>query len=116
MIDPAEETEAVRTIDAVLAAVSEEFEVLAAEIMGRRRTARIADARMVVYWLAWFAGESYSAIGRRLGRDHSTVIAGVRRINTRMRTDVELLDAVNRAGKRSAVLAAEIEGRRSIER
>ena len=99
MIDTAKETEAVRTIDAILDAVSIEFEILVAEILGRRRTAKIADARMVVYWLAWFAGESFSVIGRRLGRDHSTVIAGVRRINTRMRTDDELLDHVDRAGK-----------------
>ena len=99
MIDAAQETEAVRTIDAILDAVATEFEVPVAAILGRRRTAKIADARMVVYWLAWFAGESYSAIGRRLGRDHSTVIAGVRRINGRMRTDELLLDRVDRAGK-----------------
>lgn len=100
MIDANKERTSRATIDAILDAVSVEFEVLVAEILGRRRTARIADARMVVYWLAWFAGESYSVIGRRLGRDHSTVIAGVQRINYRMRTEDELLAAVDRAGKR----------------
>lgn len=48
-------------------------------IMGRPRDAVVSEARQVVMFEAHEAGISYSAIGRALGRNHATVISGVKR-------------------------------------
>ena len=51
------------------------------EICGRVRTARICDARHSVWFLLTrLGGVSQSEIARMYGRDHTTVMSGVRRI------------------------------------
>lgn len=62
------------TMDAILYRVAWETGVPVDLIRGDRRTAKIARARQTFMRDAHEAGKSYSAIGRFLGRDHSTVI------------------------------------------
>jgi hypothetical protein len=49
-------------------------------MLGRSRVARISDARQRLWAALWRAGWSIGEIGRSLGRDHTTVISGLRRV------------------------------------
>lgn len=74
----------------VLAAVVDNVGgITAADLLGRRRTEPLASARqMAMYFLRHAYGWSYSSIGRAIGgRDHGTVLHGVRATSDRM--DVE---------------------------
>lgn len=52
--------------------------VSVAQIMGHSRRQQIAHARQGVYWLLMHRGGlSVSAIGRAMGRDHTTVQHGI---------------------------------------
>lgn len=64
-----------------LSAVARHFGVTFAELLGRDRHSRIANARHVVAWLLRQHGLSYPEIGRALGgRDHTTAMNSVRAI------------------------------------
>lgn len=49
------------------------------DIMGQSRRAEIARARHMTYLALFDAGAPYIHIGRIMGRDHSTVMHGVRK-------------------------------------
>ena len=56
-------------------------------IKSDRRMPELVEARHVFYWLLYRSTDlSYPVIGKRMKRDHSTVIHGVKRIE-RMRKD-----------------------------
>jgi len=57
--------------------------VIARDIMGAGRGVRLAKARHIAMWLARrYSGRSFPEIGRLMGgRDHTTVISGVRRVD-----------------------------------
>lgn len=60
------------------------------EIMGRRRTRRIAHARHAICYLARLLSKmSYEEIGILLGRDHSTIIYAVDQITEQVRLKVK---------------------------
>jgi len=64
----------------VIAQIAGEHGVPLDRVMGRCRLARVSYARhhaMAV--IRWSSGLSFPEIGRYFGRDHTTVIAGVRR-------------------------------------
>lgn len=52
-------------------------------IYGRKKTKNINEARQLVYFLAHRSGMSLSDIGRAMHRDHSTIIHGVQREQSR---------------------------------
>ena len=49
-------------------------------ILGKRRFAPVAQARMLVYYLLVKRGHTWSDVGRVMERDHGSVIHGVRQI------------------------------------
>ena len=53
------------------------------DIRSQRRSEQTVKARQIVMWLArWFTSRSLPSIGRRMGgRDHSTVLHGVRKVD-----------------------------------
>ena len=68
--------------DQVLAAVAAAYVVDVEQLRGRSRTAHLAEARHVAFWIlhrrqCW----SLQAIGDWLDRDHSSVRHGVRRVD-----------------------------------
>lgn len=78
-------------------AAAEEFGVAAPEIYGPRRTAEIALARQVVMHLAVARhGRSLPQTGRSLGRDHTTILHGVRAMAARIAEDPALAARVER--------------------
>ena len=66
------------TVLKIVDAVAEATGIPAKHILSKSRTAPVARARQIVMYEARKAGLSYPQIGRALGRDHSTVVMGVR--------------------------------------
>lgn len=66
------------TVAKIVDAVSEQTGIPARLILSPRRDAHIVRARQIVMFEARQAGLSYPLIGREMGRDHTTVIDGVR--------------------------------------
>ncbi len=66
------------TVLKIVDAVSEATGIPSKHILSKIRTAPVARARQIVMYEARKAGLSYPQIGRALGRDHSTVVVGVR--------------------------------------
>ncbi|MCY3692690.1 MAG: chromosomal replication initiator protein DnaA [Chloroflexota bacterium] len=85
------------TPEQVLDTVARHFGVSVEQILGRGRTATVAQARQVVmYLLAVELGMPPTTIGRALsGRNHSTVIHGVERIRNGVAGDERLRQSVN---------------------
>ncbi len=85
------------TPEQVLETVARHFGVSVEQILGRGRTATVAQARQVVmYLLAVEMGIPPTTVGRTLsGRNHSTVIHGVERIRAGVASDERLRQSVN---------------------
>lgn len=66
--------------DDALRAAAALFEVGLADLLVDDRRRPLVDARGVAMWLMRRSGYPYQAIGRALGRDHTTVIHHVRRV------------------------------------
>lgn len=66
-------------------AVAEMFDVRSCDILAPTRGNRwCSEARQLVMWHLRSQGMSYPRIGRVLGRDHSTVMTGVCRVDERI--------------------------------
>lgn len=84
------------TIDEIQRAVSAHFEVKQIDLISERRAVAIARPRQIAMYLAKrLTTRSLPEIGRKFGgRDHSTVIHAVRRIEDLRTKDVEIDGAV----------------------
>ncbi len=71
----------------VLELVAETYSVRVSHLLGRSGTKHVRIARQAAYWCLHRAGRSLPAVGRALGRNHSTVLSGVRRTQHRMLHD-----------------------------
>ena len=91
------DTRAEVTPERMLNAVAQQYRVTPEQILGRGRTAIVAEARQVaMFLLATQLGMTPTDTGRALGgRNHSTVIHGVSKIDTAIDTDTRLRHAVN---------------------
>jgi chromosomal replication initiation ATPase DnaA len=67
-----------RGFQEVLQQVARETRVNAADILSRDRDRRVMRARRELYVRLRAEGYSYPAIGKMVGRDHTTVLAVVR--------------------------------------
>jgi chromosomal replication initiator protein len=77
------------TLDDIQRGVAQHFGLQAQDLIARRRTKKIAEARQVaMYIMRNHVGASYPAIGQHLGgRDHSTVIHACQSVERRRKTD-----------------------------
>lgn len=66
----------------LLARVYEKFGVTLDELRSGDRHKNIAHARLVAYWLLRQRGLSFPEIGRVLNRDHTSVMYGVRKVDS----------------------------------
>jgi hypothetical protein len=89
--DPGETAKAV-TVDQIILAISRVFAVTPCDIRSARRTATVVLPRQCVMYLArHLTTRSLPEIGRRMGgRDHTTVLHGIRKIEALRKTDAEL--------------------------
>jgi len=73
---------------ALLAHACEVWELTDSALRGNGRHHAISRPRQVLYWFAHDRyGMSLSSIARNMGRDHTTIISGVRNINRRKSYD-----------------------------
>jgi chromosomal replication initiation ATPase DnaA len=73
------------SIRAIILAVAEEYGISPLDVVSERRSRGITLPRQLVMYLArYFTTRSLPEIGRRLGKDHSTVLWGTRAIEGRL--------------------------------
>jgi len=96
------------TIDHIAQAVTRHFDVKLAELQSKKRTQAIAVPRQVCMFLARrLTGHSLEEIGGFFGgRDHSTVLYGVDRINARSKDDGALRDTIEQLAAQALSAAA----------
>lgn len=68
------------------------FGVVLADLFSDSRVARTAEARMALAWALRQNNWSLEAIGEYLGRDHTTIIYGLARIEERATKDARLAE------------------------
>lgn len=85
-------------IEEIISEVSKTFDVSEKDIMSKRKTASIAFARQVAMYVARETTElSYKAIGDSFGKDHTTVLYNVQKIEDHLRKnpfDKELVEDI----------------------
>ncbi len=82
-------------IDSVINIVANEMGVSITEIKSKKRTRKITEARQVYMYIARdILNESLITIGKTIGRDHSTVLHGIKKIEQKLNTDAEFYDIV----------------------
>lgn len=62
--------------------VAPHFDTTANHILSTSRRVNVSSGRHVVCWVMYEMGLPLTAIGTHLGRDHTTVLSSVRRVNT----------------------------------
>lgn len=84
------------TVEAVMRLVARHFGLKVAELKGPRRHKALARARMIAIYLAReLTGMSYPALGAAFGgRDHTTMLHAVRRIESLVERDPTIADTV----------------------
>ncbi|MCA1906665.1 MAG: chromosomal replication initiator protein DnaA [Desulfarculus sp.] len=84
------------SIDDVLSAVAQQYGVKVADLKGSRKTRDVSLPRQVAMYLARrLTRASFPEIGRSFGgKDHSTVVKGVKRIQELLRENPELAEQV----------------------
>lgn len=88
-------------IRVVQARTAEHFEVSFEELLSRRRTARIVEARqMAMYVCRLECRDSLKEIGAAFKRDHATVIHAFRTVEQRLKTSRESQNALQRIQSR----------------
>jgi chromosomal replication initiator protein len=82
------------TIEEIQRRVAEHYNVRLSDLIGPKRVRTIARPRQIAMYLAkQLTPRSLPEIGRRFGgRDHTTIMHGVRRIEELMTTDSQLSD------------------------
>ena len=73
-------------LEQIVAAVSAEYDISEADISSKRKTAPVVFARQVAMYIAKELTElSYDKIGKFFGRDHSTVLYNVEKIERHLK-------------------------------
>lgn len=77
------------SVDRIICAVAEHFDITAEDIKGARRTRAISEPRQYAMFLARkHTDHSYPELGKRFGgKDHTTVLAAVRKLEDLIQTD-----------------------------
>jgi chromosomal replication initiator protein len=80
------------TVDEIQKTVADHFSLKQADLLSERRTRAVARPRQIAMWLCkQHTTRSYPDIGRRFGgRDHTTVLHGVRKIEELMGLDDQI--------------------------
>ncbi len=82
------------TVEEIQRKVAEHYNIRLSELIGPRRTRTLARPRQIAMWLCKrLTSRSLPEIGRRFGgRDHTTVMHGVRKVEELRATDSQLAD------------------------
>ena len=86
------------TVEEIQLAVAEYYNLRQSDLLSARRSRAVARPRQVAMWLSkQLTTKSFPEIGRKFGgRDHTTVIHGVRKIEELREGDSVFLEEVER--------------------
>ena len=85
------------TIDRIQNVICEYFALTRADLVGARKTADIVQPRQIAMYLARvLLGAPSTQVGKRFGRDHSTVLHAEKKIDQLIKQDREVYDLVER--------------------
>lgn len=89
----------------ILGATAAHFSLSISELLSERRTSDVVRPRQIAMYLAKrLTLRSLPQIGLRLGkRDHTTILHGVRKIEAKLKTDPEIVNAVDAIKRRLKV-------------
>ena len=88
-------------VDSIIKAVADYFSLTEAQIKSKVRTSQIALARQIAMYLCRsILSTPYQEIGRQFGKDHTTVLANVSKIQSSLNTDASLKKAMDELTKR----------------
>ncbi len=83
-------------VQTIIRVVAEYYNMTEAQLKSKVRTSQIALARQIAMYLSrQILNTPYQEIGRQFGKDHTTVLANVNKIQTNMTHDVSLKKAIN---------------------
>jgi chromosomal replication initiator protein len=84
------------TVEEIQRKVSEHYNIRLSDLLGPKRVRNIARPRQIAMWLSkHLTTRSLPEIGRRFGgRDHTTVMHGVRRIEELKASDSQLAEDI----------------------
>lgn len=84
------------TEEEIIQAVAKYYNISSDQITSKVRTAQIALCRRIAMYLCrLLISSSYLRIGSVFSRDHSTVITGVEKVEKELKTDPQLITAIN---------------------
>jgi len=79
------------TIEKIINEVARTYNVIPADIRGKKRNANVSSARqMAMYIIREVTGMSMEAIGQEFSRDHSTVVYSIKTMETNVKKDRHL--------------------------
>ncbi len=94
LISPEERTQL--TADTIVDIVAEHFNITRSDILSKKRNAEIAQPRQIVMYLCRDVLDlPYKAIGKVLGRDHSTVMHGITAVEDEMSAYPEMAKTID---------------------
>lgn len=86
--------------DMIVEAAAEKYNLNSDVIFSKNRMKDVADARMAIMYLAQrLLGLTTGSIGRKLGRQHSTVIHGIKTVTARLEKDRAYADLLSEIEK-----------------
>ena len=84
-------------VERIIAAVAEEYDVSTADIMSKKKTENIANARHVaIYLVKRMTGATLKSIGDTFKRDHTTVLSSCNKVELNIKTKKGAEDEINR--------------------
>ena len=84
-------------VERIIAAVAEEYDVTTADIMSKKKTENIANARHVaIYLVKRMTGATLKSIGDTFKRDHTTVLSSCTKVELNIKTKKGAEDEINR--------------------
>lgn len=83
-------------VSLIIRIVAEYYNMTEAQLKSKVRTSQIALARQIAMYLCRnMLNTPYQEIGRQFGKDHTTVLANVNKIQNNLKTDVALKKAID---------------------
>jgi len=84
------------TVDRIITIVSKRLNIPVEDIRAKRRTANVVNARHIcIYMIRQLTDVSFNTLGEIFDRDHATIIAAFRKVDSAMASDSEFAAFVN---------------------
>ena len=84
------------TVDRIISTVSKRLNIPVEDIRAKRRTANVVNARHIcIYIIRQLTDVSFNTLGEIFGRDHATIMAAFRKIDSSMASNPEFSAMIN---------------------